>query len=558
MACRIGNTGVGGVLPILLALFGGSSAAFAQDTGQIATLAALTALSTATYSHATRMGYLASGDSPPVVYAASSSACTLNSGSGDNGSQVPSADGKCWLATFDGAADLRIWGADPTAAHDSTTAINNAFASGASLYCAPGTYKVSALTLNAANVSLTGPGRACTIQWSNATGDVLTIGSSAANLSGVSISGIRFAGVTKTSGRTIFAQRTTNLTLANIFMDDGNTYDGIELAQFNTASITNAQITSCLHDGIRVYGGNTMGAAQLYIDPVTFVSHCAHDGIVIGGGTGGVELEASVFTAGRYGLYMTSSLAVGGPMVNREIFIGSKFEADSSVSAGAYFDTNSVAFLHSNGGWYSGTTSGPGINIQSQGGGYFNFNGIQAFHNSAQAIVDADGGILMVEGSRIQNNGFYGSGSDAILLNNLGNTAQTLIEDNVIGNNGFGGTGYGINDYGTLGYLTITANHLLGNAQGSLHHAASVVYCRFEQNTGYNPGGAGTVAVSASPFTLPSSCSPQTFYITGGTVTNITLNGQPIGASLSSVDIDTGITAVVTYSATPTIIQSVH
>jgi hypothetical protein len=48
---------------------------------------------------------------PPVWYILSGSACPLNSGAGDNGSQVVSGDGKCWLAQFDaGGADVRQWG----------------------------------------------------------------------------------------------------------------------------------------------------------------------------------------------------------------------------------------------------------------------------------------------------------------------------------------------------------------------------------------------------------------------------------------------------------------
>lgn len=89
--------------------------------------AALQALSTATYSSVVRVGYATRGDAPPLVYNASGSACTLNAGAGDGGSQVPSADGGCWLAAFPGGiADIRQFGADPTAVADSTTAIRNA------------------------------------------------------------------------------------------------------------------------------------------------------------------------------------------------------------------------------------------------------------------------------------------------------------------------------------------------------------------------------------------------------------------------------------------------
>jgi len=64
----------------------------------------------------------------PLFYLPQASACSLNSGNGDNGLQVKSADGKCWLARFPGiGADILQFGADPQGSSDSTTAIQNAF-----------------------------------------------------------------------------------------------------------------------------------------------------------------------------------------------------------------------------------------------------------------------------------------------------------------------------------------------------------------------------------------------------------------------------------------------
>lgn len=90
---------------------------------------ALSALSTAQIGRAWRVGFATWGDSPEVLYTPSNSACSLNAGAGDGGSQVPSADGKCWIAQFTGQADLRAWGASPSAVElVNDTAIDNAFA----------------------------------------------------------------------------------------------------------------------------------------------------------------------------------------------------------------------------------------------------------------------------------------------------------------------------------------------------------------------------------------------------------------------------------------------
>ena len=97
----------------------------------VATNAALTALSTATVTEVTRLSFAASGDAPPLSYYASGSACSLNAGAGDNGSQVKSADNKCWLAQFPpGALDVREWGVKADGATDNTTALQAAWTYG--------------------------------------------------------------------------------------------------------------------------------------------------------------------------------------------------------------------------------------------------------------------------------------------------------------------------------------------------------------------------------------------------------------------------------------------
>lgn len=89
---------------------------------------ALIALSTATTSTVTRIGYNAVGDVPAITYTASASACSLNSGNGDNGDQVKSADNKCWLATFPpGPLDVREWGVIADSVTDNTNALQAAW-----------------------------------------------------------------------------------------------------------------------------------------------------------------------------------------------------------------------------------------------------------------------------------------------------------------------------------------------------------------------------------------------------------------------------------------------
>lgn len=94
---------------------------------QVATNAALTAL-TGSFNSVTRLGFTSAGDSPQVMYALQNSPCSLNSGAGDNGSQVPTAGGgKCWIANLNGIeVTPMIWGAAGNGTTDDTVPVQAA------------------------------------------------------------------------------------------------------------------------------------------------------------------------------------------------------------------------------------------------------------------------------------------------------------------------------------------------------------------------------------------------------------------------------------------------
>jgi len=86
--------------------------------------AALSARATTSATAITRLGYATLGDSSPLVYKPSGLACSLNAGAGDGFSQVPSGDGKCWLAQLPITAwDARWAGVDPTGSTPSNAKI---------------------------------------------------------------------------------------------------------------------------------------------------------------------------------------------------------------------------------------------------------------------------------------------------------------------------------------------------------------------------------------------------------------------------------------------------
>jgi hypothetical protein len=94
---------------IVLVLSLGADGAAAQA---VPTNAALQALPSTQYASVTRLGFSSPGDGGRAVYISSGSVCSLNGGDGDSGSQVRSADGKCWLADFSaGPPNVKVFGA---------------------------------------------------------------------------------------------------------------------------------------------------------------------------------------------------------------------------------------------------------------------------------------------------------------------------------------------------------------------------------------------------------------------------------------------------------------
>lgn len=103
----------------------------------VASNAALATAATTLYSSGLwRDDFSAGLGAPPLWYTPSGSACSLNAGNGDNGSQVKSAEGKCWLAAFPSSGiDPRQFGAvnNGTTPDDTPLAASVAYAASSSI-----------------------------------------------------------------------------------------------------------------------------------------------------------------------------------------------------------------------------------------------------------------------------------------------------------------------------------------------------------------------------------------------------------------------------------------
>jgi hypothetical protein len=112
---------------------------------------------------------------------------------------------------------------------------------------------------------------------------------------------------------------------------------------------------------------------------------------------------------------------------------------------------------------------------------------------------------------------------------------------------------------GTSDDVLIANNELNGNTAGALNIASTGSRRRIQSNLGYNPVGPSAISVTASPFTYTAGDSPESVYITGGTVSLVVVGGITLfTATEKTVELEPGASVVVTYSAGPTMNKYVH
>lgn len=227
------------------------------------TNAALQAFSTLSASKVVRDGYAAAGDAAPLAYTASGDACSLNAGAGDGGSQVPSADGKCWLANLKGQGLVSEWGADMTGTNDATSATQaclNAVGSGG--VC--GVDLGGSLKLLG---NLTIP-IATTLDCRSAFPDVEGNGTSAsryASLPAIKLDGshtIRAGGDGAAIAHCLIYRNGMTFPVVD---DTAFTGTGVSSAGFNSFSITDSQVIG-FDTCVNTYGGNRVYAQHVYVD----------------------------------------------------------------------------------------------------------------------------------------------------------------------------------------------------------------------------------------------------------------------------------------------------
>lgn len=515
--------------------------------------AALAALSTAA-PQVYRAGFYAPGDGGGALYTKSASACPLAGGVGDNGSQVKSIDGGCWLADFgDSTPTPLIWGArgDGTA-NDSATfqaAVNAR--QGDTLWLGEHIYRLNTGIVSAGKITIVGvgggqgfytPGCTAGIRAGAANIDLLTLQGADSRIDKICMD--TAAGITNTAGRGIFMTVGSDRSIVSessiygaciAFDISGNGTTQLIGTTVRNSIILPAANPNCraARIGASTTGGNTVDNFWLFNNIYCGADDGSQSTKAVGVeflDAGGQFYNSTPPYACSYGMKIT-------PGNNQMMLFGFFYGGlgDSSGLNDLLIDalaSNSVVFANAfTGTWTANNRSGPSLKLQNTGNSASvsgtRFVGHRAYASTGNLgpIIDVSSGKFF----RFSNSAVCPAANNpgpAIWIH--GDARSTMINDNSIGFcDHFGGdltTGIRINgsdrDLGMVrgNDFLVTGNPIeLDNTNITSPFKAWAAI--IEQNRGLE--SPGTTITAAATITLPMSGFVLT---TGTTVVKTMLN----------------------------------
>lgn len=146
---------------------------------------------------------------------------------------------------------------------------------------------------------------------------------------------------------------------------------------------------------------------------------------------------------------------------------------------------------------------------------------------------------------------FFGGGINAVRISNMNIGAFDDFAANTLVGINFNGSGYT--------NVQVVGNNVTGNTVGAISGEASLgAGSRVTNNIGI-PGTTSAISVGASPFTYTAGPRDETVYITGGTVSLVSVNGVGVHqASEVAVYLRAHSSMQVMYSSAPFMNTSKH
>lgn len=463
-------------------------------------------------------------------------------------------------------ASVIDFGADPTGVLDSTAAVQsavNASGNGSGvIYFPQGVYVISSVTVNASVI----------FQGAGPTASVIKPKNPTSNVFDVLTSDVIFQdlawnfGPTQTGGAYINLDSGSSLcTVDNCYMLGW--FNGLQLNGGGTYTIRDTVFTN----GVATNGTaiNVIGAVGglLTLDNVVVtnpsgVGQQPFAGLYFnGGGNVNINVINSQFIQCIHGAALQPGV---GQVIADAQFVNCYF--DHAVTHGCLLDPTA-----SNGAivrtvfdtcWFGSTTSGIGLLATTGTGG--SIDGV-TLNNCNAALNNAQG--VWFSGSNTQNvqitAGFYaGNGAAGIVFDAAATTGMSVNGAHCGPWGSVSGNGtYGVQILsGTANNFTIANCDLRGNTTAAIGDASTGTGRLKVNNKGYNPIGTASVSYPGTGTAYTAGDTPETIFMTGGTVTVISVNGTSVmtGANVSPavVPLNPGETLTCTSSSNPTFVAN--
>lgn len=430
-----------------------------------------------------RTGYAANGDVAPLVYQASEKACSIARGAGDGGSQVPTSDGKCWIAAWPSSGmDARQYGVkcdNITENQPAIQAMVNAMseASVGRGILPSGLCRITGeILFKSDSATLEGSGLFSTHIVQHAlNAKIFNVPTSNIRITGMSLD---YSGPPKAGAVAIYTSGANN-EFDHLYIRRADI--GAEFLNMAGGFLHHLQIWDYANVGVFIHN-----ASDIYINNFILNANTS------AGANGGIRLqdraEAIVVSDGEIlaGVHSITMDAASNTVGHRPAFNRfSNVYADSSTQEGGYF-TN-AADTEFVGGWFSGGRSGSGyagllLNVTSG----FRFTSTMFFNNGgngasvmsgsvrtafvnckySQNSVIAGTGVasgiefqagttdFIVTGSTLSNDGYPNTQKYGVFVSN-GASDRYIISGNLVSGNQTAG----IFDGGTGSNKSVTANY---------------------------------------------------------------------------------------------------
>lgn len=490
-----------------------------------------------------RDGYFTAGDTAPLIYHASTSACTLNAGAGDNGSQV-AASGGCWIAVLQGIQPSpKMWGCVGDGVTNDAVCLQAAItATGTGkLYSGPYLYKSNTALTSAAQGfefvcdTKRGPGETSPYGLRAGVANIalLTLTGNGQAVRNCYIDNTNNGAIGATTGRGIVSSG------ANAFIEENAIIGGCNSLDVsgNVVTVRGNRLT-----GVNV---NNAGCAQIRVGHTTTFGATVDvriDKNVAECGACGTPYEAGLLVEDAGGILITSSdflFAKHGtkvyPGVNQEVdwlTATGTYLSDTSTDDGVLFDTAAASGVIKGAsivqGWSASSVGGSGIRILNSAAGtvkgiYISDSRIYA--NGKYAVLIEGGSDIVLNGNHACGNSVLSAGTYGSYTIGAGITGVTLL-------NNRGGpdcasfatvTAFGVFLGGTNGPVMIVGNDFTGNAAPIVYGAGAFTGKSIVHDNRGIDDTVGTIATASSISPFPN----QITVLTGTTtITTITVNWE--------------------------------